>query len=386
MKNRYIELHTLTAYPPSNLNRDDTGQPKTVKIGNAQRLRASSQCLKSAWRKSSEFQECLSDNLGTRTKKLGADIYQKCVDGGITHKNAIDLTLSILEPFGKTVAATISEKKSKPKKEVAEENSNETNKILPTDEKIQQEIETLKLEQLVFFDVEELKNINTIVERSIETKKKPTKEEIANLLCGSSRSVDIALWGRMLTSPKAPNIEAACQVSHSFSVHSAIVEDDYFTAVDDLNSDNTKGAAHLGENGYAAGLFYLYVVINTEILINNLGGDLELAKKAIAKVVTAIATVSPTGKQNSYGSQVYASYILAEVGNSQPRSLSVAFLKPIDYNIRGSIDFGKVAVDALDKQCTYFDKVYGDHADKTYIINTFEGTGELKELISMVIE
>jgi len=34
----FIQLHLLTAYPAANLNRDDTGAPKTVTIGGASRL------------------------------------------------------------------------------------------------------------------------------------------------------------------------------------------------------------------------------------------------------------------------------------------------------------------------------------------------------------
>ena len=38
----FIQLHLLTAYPPSNLNRDDLGRPKTAIVGGAERLRISS--------------------------------------------------------------------------------------------------------------------------------------------------------------------------------------------------------------------------------------------------------------------------------------------------------------------------------------------------------
>ena len=43
---KFIQLHLLTAYPAANLNRDDTGSPKTVVLGGATRLRVSSQSLK----------------------------------------------------------------------------------------------------------------------------------------------------------------------------------------------------------------------------------------------------------------------------------------------------------------------------------------------------
>lgn len=46
----FIQLHLLTAYAPANLNRDESGRPKTAFMGGVERLRVSSQSLKRAWR------------------------------------------------------------------------------------------------------------------------------------------------------------------------------------------------------------------------------------------------------------------------------------------------------------------------------------------------
>ena len=56
----FIQLHLLTAYPAANLNRDDSGSPKTVILGGATRLRVSSQSLKRAWRTSELFEQALA--------------------------------------------------------------------------------------------------------------------------------------------------------------------------------------------------------------------------------------------------------------------------------------------------------------------------------------
>jgi CRISPR system Cascade subunit CasC len=42
----FIELHIIQNFPPSNLNRDDVGQPKSTDFGGMPRARISSQCLK----------------------------------------------------------------------------------------------------------------------------------------------------------------------------------------------------------------------------------------------------------------------------------------------------------------------------------------------------
>src|SRR3954453_16270404 len=67
----FVQLPLLTAYPPANLNRDDTGRPKTAQFGGATRLRVSSQALKRAWRTSDLFERRLKGRLGERTQRLG---------------------------------------------------------------------------------------------------------------------------------------------------------------------------------------------------------------------------------------------------------------------------------------------------------------------------
>ena len=162
------------------------------------------------------------------------------------------------------------------------------------------------------------------------------------------------------------------------------IEDDYFTAVDDLNDGSEDaGAAHIGETGFAAGLFYSYICINKELLIDNLNGDKELASKAIAALTEAAVKVAPEGKQNSFGSRAYASYALAEMGDQQPRSLSVAFLKPV---AKHADDYGSVAVKALEEQRHNFDKVYGACADAHCSFNALTGEGSLNEMLAFVSE
>ncbi len=205
------------------------------------------------------------------------------------------------------------------------------------------------------------------------------------LLVRESTAVDIALFGRMLAAVPAFNFDAAVQVSHAITVHKAAAEDDYFSAVDDLNTGlKDKGAAHIGERGYGAGLFYLYVCINRELLKDNLGGDGALTGKALEALVHAMTKVSPTGMQNSHASRAYASYVLAEKGDQQPRSLAQAFLKPVKpFEDEDMLD---KAVNAIAKRRDNFDKVYGACADARYEINVEKGEGSLTELVTFVQE
>ena len=72
-----LEIHMLKNYPSTNLNRDDTGTPKSCLFGGIQRSRISSQCLKRSWRTSPLMQHELKNHLGIRTRKLPELICQK---------------------------------------------------------------------------------------------------------------------------------------------------------------------------------------------------------------------------------------------------------------------------------------------------------------------
>jgi len=365
---RFTQLHLLTAYPPANLNRDDQGSPKTAKMGGYDRLRVSSQCLKRTWRTSEFFTQAIADHLGTRTKEMGLKIYKLLKDKGINHKEAIEWAKPIAGVFGKL-------------KELSEKEK-EGLKDLSKVECEKKELVELEIEQLAFFDTEEEKDI-TDLSNTIAVRREGPKDEELELLRKKMHAVDIALFGRMLASKPAYNVEAACQVAHAISVHSIVIEDDYFTAVDDLNEGmEDMGAAHIGETRFAAALFYSYICINRELLVQNLDGNEELAKKAIRALTEAAVKVAPEGKQNSFASRAYASYVLAEKGDQQPRSLSVAYLKPINH--RENDDFIHDSISALVKQKDSFDSVYGICADLRYELNVPKEQGSLTELLDFV--
>ena len=352
---RFIQLHLLTSYPPANLNRDDQGRPKTARMGGVERLRVSSQSLKRHWRTSELFQQALAGHVGVRTKMLGRGVYDKLVAAGIKEKQANEWAQTIASIFGKS-------KKVDKKKPLAE----------------------LEIEQLVHISGDEQAAIDALVATLIDEQRAPEKEEL-ELLRHKTSAADVALFGRMLASKPAYNIEAACQVAHALSVHPVVIEDDYFTAVDDLNDgQEDSGSSHIGETGFAAGLFYSYLCINREQLIDNLGGDVTLADKAIAALIEAAVKVAPSGKQNSFAQQGYASYVLAEMGEQQPRSLSAAFLKPVEPKGWQETDYLAQAIEQLQNQYTKFDKAYGQCATARYELNVNQEQGTFAALLDFV--
>ena len=109
----------------------------------------------------------------------------------------------------------------------------------------------------------------------------------------------------------------------------------------------------------------------------NLGSDDKLTNDAIRAFVEAATKVAPTGKQNSFASRAYASYLLAEKGDKQPRSLSVAYLAAI----RDSKDLLGSAIKSLKDTREKMDKVYGACSSADKEMNAHSGTGSLKEIL-----
>ncbi|MCA9524935.1 MAG: type I-E CRISPR-associated protein Cas7/Cse4/CasC [Myxococcales bacterium] len=339
---RFLQLHLLTSYPPANLNRDDLGRPKTAIVGGKQRLRVSSQSLKRAWRQAPMFKAALAGHIGTRTQQIGVDLFAG-LKGKTTAKNAEAWTREVVEVFGKA----------------------------QTGDKIG------KTEQLVHISPTERAALDALVARLIDEVRGPTPEE-KDLLRAEHTAVDIALFGRMLAASPKHGVDAAAQVAHAITVHPAQVEDDYFTAVDDLNERGDTGAGHVGQAEFGAGVFYLYLCIDRQALLANLGGDAALAGRALGALVEAAATIAPGGKQNSFASRARASYILAELGDQQPRSLSVAYLD----GLRPSGALLEEAITALRTTRDRFAQCYEAGADREAELNAHAGTGRLADVVA----
>ncbi|HNX18553.1 MAG TPA: type I-E CRISPR-associated protein Cas7/Cse4/CasC [Methanoregula sp.] len=395
----FIQLHMLVSYPPSNLNRDDLGRPKTAVMGGTQRLRISSQSLKRAWRTSDIFTEHLKDHMGIRTREMGVMVkdaltsglpLRELLDGkktddpknvtGIPEEKAKSWAWKITSVF---VDKSPKDTRKKTKKDKAVEPDGETKDTKKGKSNVDKA--TLRSEQLVFYSNDEIAAIQTLIMTLIKEKREPNGDELSGLLQEKLSSIDVAMFGRMLANATRYNVEAAVQVAHAVTVHEVAVEDDYFTAVDDLNrGDDDAGAGHIGELAFASGLFYEYVCINKTLLEENLGGDKKnggkgLAAAAIRVLVESAVKVTPSGRQNSFASRAYASYLLVEKGTQQPRSLSVAYLEALNgKNLLGA------AITALADTRKKMDDVYGKCWTQEYEMNAFAGTGKLSELLTFV--
>lgn len=348
---RFLQLHLLTVYPAANLNRDDTGRPKTVTFGGTTRLRISSQALKRAWRTSDVFQQKLEGRLGKRTQRFGEVVLKHLLERGVEPERARSIAREVADIFGAL----------KPEKDKN-----------PT-----------YIEQLAFVSPEEWRDALELAEK--KARGEPVSTEADKLaqqtLRTADSAVDIAMFGRMLADDPDFNREAAVQVAHAFTTHRVLVEDDYYTAVDDLKGPaEDAGAGFIGEAGFGAGVFYSYLCIDRDLLTRNLGGAADLARDGIAALVEAAATVAPRGKQASFASRARASYLLAERGNGAPRTLAAAFLAPLPGR-----DLLRESIAELERTRELFDSAYGERLAHL-AMNVPAGKGSLADILEFVRE
>lgn len=343
----FLQFHLLTAYPPSNPNRDDQGRPKEAHYGGAPRLRLSSQSIKRAVRMSDGFQQALAGSLGERTKRMGDVIRKELEKDGVEGAKARDIAEGVAKVFGK---------------------------IEPVDKK---KPALVQATTLAFISPEERAHALILARRAAQGEAMPSEKDLAKtVLRSADGAVDIAMFGRMLADNPDFNREAAVQVGHAITTHRAQSEDDFFTAVDDLKTrDEDAGGAHLGEHAFGSGVYYLYACVNTDLLVENLDGDRELAARGLEALARALATATPKGKQNSHAHHPFAGYVLAEIGSHAPRDLTGAFLKPVQGE-----DLLAASVAALEVMRRQIDAAYDSAPAREAVMDVAAGQGRLGDI------
>lgn len=342
----FLQLHLLTAYPASNLNRDDSGRPKTVDFGGTQRLRISSQSLKHAWRKSDVFSERVKGRVGSRTQRLGEVVQERLLAGGMSEAKALKIARSIAEVFGK-----LEEEKS------------------ATDKKDKKAKNPVFIKQLAFVSPEERERALALAEKALAGEELEFAK--SDVLGRTDTATDIAMFGRMLADDPNFNRNAAVQVSHAMTTHAAVVEDDYYVAVDDLKDPldrDDAGTSFIGVQEFGSGLFYTYICVDCDLLVANLAGDKALAGDALAALMECAMTVAPGGKQNSFASRARATFALAERGTQQPRTLAAAFMEAVPLGAAAQVDLVESSITRLLGLRDAMAQVYGPCADADELV------------------
>lgn len=318
-----IQIHMLQNYAPSNLNRDDTGSPKDAFFGGTRRGRISSQCLKRSIRRSDEFAAGFqaSELLGVRTKLLPSLVQEALQELG-ADTTTIQAIVKRVPEIGRESG------KKGDEDEVEEETASASGE--------EKEAEG-STKQLIFLGRNEVKPLAENLwaqyrELGPDKWKKAKIQDITKKLGKSTpKSVDIAMFGRMTTSEAFEDVKAAVQIAHALSTHTVAQEFDYYTAVDDLSGES--GAGMIGDVEFNSSTYYKYLNIHWEKLVENLGGDYEIACQAVQALLRAAVTAQPSGKQNSFAAHNLPDLVLVEVfDRNLPVSYANAFIRPAKAN------------------------------------------------------
>ncbi len=333
---RFLQIHTLHSYTAALLNRDDSGLAKRLPYGGVSRTRISSQCLKRHWRMADSDPHSLHAIEGAEIAWRSRELVTELVIGPLAGRYPDDVIAALEPEFQKAVYG---EKADKGKK------SRQTLLFgAPEIAWLQEQAEHLAANAP---DAEAAKKTVAEWAKTFRANIKVLRD--ATSLPGGLTS---ALFGRMVTSDPAANIDAPIHVAHAFTVHGEEAEGDYFTAVDDLKKDDDdSGADTIQETELTSGLYYGYVVIDLPGLIANCGKDRELAAQVVHNLLHLIAEVSPGAKLGSTAPYGRADLLLVEAGDRQPRSLAGAYRRAIEH------DPGQ-AVAALDAQLRQMDAAY----------------------------
>lgn len=303
-----IDLHILQTVPPSNVNRDDTGSPKTAKFGGVQRARVSSQAWKRATRVA--FDELLDTaDLGTRTKRVVEVVAARIA---ARRPDLAEQATTLAEGIVKSTGLELDKAKRT--------KAGETSDVLET-------------KYLVFLSNLQLDLLATT---AIEIADQPDPADALKKFKGKNlldraHSVDLALFGRMVADVTDLNVDACAQVAHAISVHAVDNEFDYFTAVDDEKrkaADEDAGAGMIGTVEFNSSTLYRYATVDVDRLRENLGDD-AATRRAVEAFVQAFVTSMPTGKQNTFANRTLPDAIVVTVRDTQPVNLVGAFEDPV---------------------------------------------------------
>ncbi len=342
----YLDVHALQTVPPSNMNRDDTGSPKTAQFGGAIRARVSSQAWKRAMR--DEFADLLpKDMVGSRTERatdlIAAAIRAAAPD--VSENDAAKAASAVLSATGVKV-----------------DKNGETGYLL-------------------FISPRQVNALAGIAASALRSGEKVNKDEARCILNVDENpnftSVDMALFGRMVADGPDLNVDAAVSVAHALGVGKADVEFDYFVGMDDLQRDEKSGAAIINTVEYVSSLLYRYATVDVPHLFENLGSK-EVTEQAVAAFLRAFITSMPRGKQTTFANRTLPAAVVVELRRTQPVSLVAAFEQPVvPLSSKGEREVACERLVAYEKTV---DAAFGEVPVATYVILGAPGTEVLEQL------
>lgn len=297
-----VDIHILQSVPPSNINRDDNGSPKTALYGGVRRARISSQALKRATREN--FSEYLdTSELGHRTKLAASLIAERISQSHPEIADPEDRAWKVLTQL------KLKREKSHPRKD--EQPGPDTTQYL------------------VFFSNPQLDRLAELAAQE----EAPTANEVKAAV-QLNNGIGLSLFGRMVADDAGINVDASVQVAHAISTHAVESEYDYYTAVDDDTPDGETGAGMMGLLEFNSSTLYRYATINVDGLRANLG-DEAATLRAVRAFLRSFVVSMPTGKQSTFANNTLPEAVVVSVHRGRPISYVDAFESPVMSNGAG---------------------------------------------------
>lgn len=349
----FVDFCAIQTVPSNNINRDDTGAPKTALYGGVRRARVSSQAWKKAMRDS--FTDLLPEDMRAVRTKLVADQVAAVIEAERPElaEKALDMAQAALN------AAGIQVEKSK-------RSGDDEGKVAA--------------KYLIFISNAEIASLAHAAiawEDSgtdwANAKTKDLKKDVVDCFHGK-QGVEIALFGRMLADAADLNVDACAQVAHAISVDRVTQEYDYFTALDQCASDDNAGAAMIDSTGFNSSTLFRYATVNVTELAQQLG-DATVAADAVAAFAKAFICSMPTGKQNSFANRTLPNAVLVSVRAQQPINPVGAFEAPVRPSDNDSIAH-RAAV-RLGERVRSIEEAYDMPAQKAWNIVDADPVAEL---------
>ena len=299
-KRIFLDVHAIQTVPPSNINRDDTGSPKTAQYGGTTRARVSSQAWKRAMRQYF-YANSEQTNIGVRTLDIVRYVadQMKKIDTGKSDEEAMKRAEDAINAAG-----------------------------IKTKEQ--------KARALFFLGQKQAERLAQAALDGLNDKK-----QLQQIL-QDNPALDMALFGRMVADDPSLNEDASAQVAHAISTHSVQTEFDFYTAVDDLQKEDNAGAGMLGTIEFNASTLYRYANVAVHALSDQLQ-DKDAVIGSLCLFVEAFANAMPTGKANTFANQTLPQALLVSIRTDRPVNLVSAFEEPV----RSRDGYGKESIQKL---------------------------------------
>jgi len=319
-----VELHILQNYPVSCLNRDDQGAPKSAEVGGCIRARCSSQAIKRPTK--ARMAELSPDHFGgMRSRLLRTQLVAALIDQDVSEEDATAASQAFCAKL------FTKDKKAKADDDAAEASSTGNGNGDAKDKDGNKNIfyfAPCEVNAIADALIAEGEGTFGYVADNAAMKKLVTRIIKGLRNVGHYDALDIGFFGRMVAANTDLNIEGAALFSHALSTHAITNEQDYYTAVDDI--DPNCGAGYIGVNEFNAACYYRYVALNVDLLRQNLQ-VLEPAevRQAIKLFVEACLTATIGKRHNSFSSASLPVYVIGVTRTGAPLSLWNAFDQPV---------------------------------------------------------